>query len=216
MIEDDSTAVNTIALSLPSDWREVPIDPAELVSVVEAGAAERMPGSQYESLEFRRQLVLIRRLAEQAHQSGVVFMAVFSSDAMAGEADGPDEDEPYFLSVICFVVTRSATEMDVNRVEFRHLRTAVESERSAGAERVENPVVLELRGGPTVRDVVVRSNRFPDVDGEVQVFEARYYQLMGEGEGMAVLGFVTPNVELAPDFTELFDSIADSLEFVSA
>src|SRR5437660_169180 len=98
---------DTFVISLPTTWIEVPANPEELVAFVRDRAERQLPVEQRESIEFRRVLVLLRRLAEQVQQGGIVFTAVSSEEVALGTGD-PTDDEPYFVVAYCWLATMHA------------------------------------------------------------------------------------------------------------
>jgi hypothetical protein len=46
--------------------------------------------------------------------------------------------------------------------------------------------------------------------------DCRYHVVIGPGEGLAVLAFSSPNVEISAELVGLFDEIAATLDFVAA
>lgn len=202
---------DTMVITLPEGWVQAPTDPAELVALIRAGLVARLDPAVTGSMAFKRELVLIRRLAEQADRGGVVFLAGSVEDLGA-----EDVEEPYLLTSVCYVATRSAAELGAGRIQLAQLQQAVEAPRpDPSVSRAEQPRLVELGGGPAIRDVALRRVPVPG-GGGVEVLEVRYHQLIGEGVGMAVLGLVSPNVELAGELVGLYDTIAGSLEFVAA
>jgi hypothetical protein len=212
------TAVDTFLISLPEGWSQIPADPAALVAWIEAAASAAGP-DRAADLEFRRGLLALRRLAEQAGRGGAVLTAVFAetlTDDIGLRGDEHEQRAPYHLAAICQLVTVPASRTSSGRMTFEQLQLAVSPEpREPGVARASKPQVVQLTGGPAIRDVMVRSV-VVERGERIDVLECRYHSIIGSGEGMAVLAFSTPNVELADDLLALFEAIADTLEFAAA
>lgn len=210
-------AADTFIVSLPPGWAEVPLVPGEIIETMRARAAAVRGADDKEddSIEYRRALLLLRRLAEHAEQAGVVFMA--TSVEQVPVPDDPSEDAaPYFLTAMAYLMTKRASALGAERLEFSQLQAAVDPEPTeAGVSRLERPHVVDLTAGPAVRDVTVQRMEV-GASEVVEVLSCRYHLLIGEGEGMAVLGFQSPNVELTAELLELFETIGMTLEFVPA
>ena len=206
---------DTFVISIPEGWGEMPIDPDELVKATRVRAAAA--GENTASIEFRRSLVLLRRFAEQAQQGGVVFVASMNEAIPSIEPGEGAPADPYFVTALAWLVTHRASELGAGRIEFAQLQAAVEPEPTEkGISRVERPRVFELAAGPGIRDVSVQRVEVSGLDQPVDVIHCRYHLLVGTGEGMAVLGFMTPNVDLHEEMLGLFHAIAQTLEFVTA
>jgi hypothetical protein len=206
---------DTFVLSLPDRWREVPTDPDALAESVRAGGRSH---GRPESVELRRLVVLLRRMAEHAQDAGLVFAAALTEELTIdeGEDDEP-ETEPYLVGAFAWLVTRRASELGVGLLSFAQLQAAVEPEPTAsGNRRLERPRVLDLPGGPALRELTTRVVHDAGLDQPVEVFECRYHILIGAGEGLAVLGFASPNVELADELVDLFHAVASTFDLVSA
>jgi hypothetical protein len=207
---------DTFVISIPDAWTELPTEPHAMVERLREQVMERLPDDARDSIGFRRLLVLCRRVAEQVAQAGFVFATSYCEVIDGAETPGGD-DEPYLISVIGWMATKRAADLDAERVTFEALRDAVV--RDAGIrshERVEAPRVVELHHGPAVLELLMREVPSPNSSERVPIFEARFHTLIGAGDGFAVLGFTTLNTELADELVELFHAIASTLEFAAA
>ncbi len=200
--------MDSFVISLPSSWGEIDLDPARFVTGVTERARADRGDTFVASLEFRRQLLLLRRILEQTQLAGVVFLAGF------GDVAEGDDGETVMTSA-AYLVTSAAERFGTETLSFADVRVAVnDMELPANAERAQDPIVIDLGQGPVVRESLLYRDR-----GEDDAYAAvgvRYFSTIGDGEGLAVLGFITPNVALVDEFTDLFDSIATTLEFVRA
>lgn len=210
---ETSTPMNSFVLTLPEGWVEVPSDPEELVTRISDRIASTRPGA-LDDIEVRRSLFLLRRLAERAQQAGLALSAA-TLESIDGEAE--EDDGAYLLAATAWLAVLPAEHFGVPVVTFEQLRAAVdESPGGSQVERLHDPVLVDLPGGAAMRDSTL--SRRPLGDGtaeQVPILDVRYHTIVGEGEGLAVLGFLTPNVELADELGELFEAIAQTLEFVA-
>jgi hypothetical protein len=206
--------MNSFVLTLPEGWIEIPPDPDELVATISDRIASAHPDA-LEDIDVRRSLFLLRRLAARAQQAGLALSAATLESIDEGKTE--EDDSVYFLIAIAWLAVLPAEHFGVPVVTFGQLRAAVDQSRGdAQIERLHDPVVVDLPGGPAMRDTSL--SRRPIGDGtqdQVSILDVRYHTIVGEGEGMAVLGFTTPNVELADELGELFEAIAQTLEFVA-
>jgi hypothetical protein len=208
-----STHPDSFVISLPEGWREVPLDPAGLVDAVREGASATLPPEMVDSLEFKHQLLVLRRLAQQMSAAGVVFAAAMSDAVTTDDADEP----PLFLSAVMTLATFHAQSLGADTIRFEHLqRGASEAATSSGLELLAEPTVVELGDSPAVYVVGTQRVEDPNTGSSMLLLHCRYYVIIGEGDGMAALAFLTPNVEISDEFAELFYSVACGLEFTTA
>lgn|GEM_PF-4590177 len=206
-----NTHMDSFVISLPPTWGEIDLDPYRFVETVRERARSDGGDALADSLEFRRQLLAVERILEQSQLAGLVFLAAY------GDMVEPTEDgaEAAITTAAVYLVTAPAARFGVDSLSFADLRVAVsEMELPANAERADDPIVLDLGQGPVLREsLLYRDRQRPN---EFAALGLRYFSTIGDGEGLAVLGFITPNVALSDEFTDLFDSIATTLEFVKA
>ena len=205
------THLDSFVISLPPTWTEIELDPDRFVESTRERVRSDGGDALADSLEFRRQLLAMERILEQSQLVGLVFLAAYG-DMMepAGAATGGS-----ITTAAVYIVTVPAERLGVDSLSFADLRVAVsEMDLPANAESVDDPIVLDLGQGPLLRESLLYRDRQRSTD--FAALGLRYFSTIGEGEGLAVLGFITPNVALADEFTDLFDSIATTLEFVKA
>jgi len=208
-----SAPPDSFVLSLPEGWMEVPLDPDELVAAIRQSAAERLPSGTVESLEFKHQMLVMRRIAQQAIAGGVVCAAAYSDAVEMTDASEP----PVLLGAVMALATFSADSLRTDRVLFEHLqRGAAEATAESSIELLAEPTVIEVGGSPAVYVTGIDRVDDPAAGQTIAVLHSRFYLLIGAGTGMAALTFLTPSVELSEEFLELFYVIANSLEFTTA
>lgn len=211
MMSEDlmSTGMDSFVISLPPTWSEIELEPDRFLETLRERSRAAGGDALAESLELRRQLLAVERVLEQSQLAGLVFLAGYGDRIEA--SDGAEA----VTTAAVYLVTAPAERFGVEALTFADVRVAVsEMEQPANAERADDPIVLELGGRPMLREpLLYRDRQVPDQFAAVSL---RYFSTIGDGEGLAVLGFITPNVALAEEFTQLFDSIATTLEFVKA
>lgn len=72
---------------------------------------------------------------------------------------------------------------------------------------------VELAAGAGVRDDGLTTITHPDWDGPVEAYQRRFCVPVPGHDRLAVLAFLTPNVELKEAFAPVFDAIAETLAF---
>jgi hypothetical protein len=209
-----TTAPDTVSLSLPAGWVEIPLEPGALQTRMRANV-EALDPDAAGSVEFRRLLLLLGQVVERVERAGVVMLFAYVEDVKQGEAT--DDEEPYLVSAVGWLATQRQPAQATRPLRFADVEAAAEKRsREGGRQRVEAPRVRDLAGEPSLREVWLRTIDGPGLDAPTEVLETRYSRLIGEDDGLAVMGFTTPNLELASELTALFDAIADTLELVTA
>jgi hypothetical protein len=206
-----TSAPDTVSLALPAGWIEIPLEPGALATRMRTSVEALDPGAAA-SVEFRRLLLLLGEVVDRVERAGIVMLFAYVEDVKQGE----DGDEPYLVSALGWLATQRKPE-EAPMLRFADVEGAAEIRaRDGGRQRVETPRVRDLAGEPSLREVWLQKIDGPGLDAPTEVLETRYTRLIGEGDGLAVMGFTTPNLELADELTALFDAIADTLELVTA
>lgn len=217
---------DTYVIRVPGTWQELPTNPQALRDLVRSNAETNLSVDALESVDFRRFLLVISKLAEQGEQAGLVYLASYI-EAVSEElkaTDVPDEaaptteaSRPGLLMASVALMTRRAQDFGSNPITLDAVRAAMEPEPDdASVRRVRKPEVLVLSAGAAVRDLTLRNLHDPRIPESVDVLTVTYHLPIGDGEGLAVLAFQTPCLGLADEFIELFHAIAQTLEFVTA
>jgi hypothetical protein len=202
----ENPPLDSFVISLPFGWEAIELEPDEVLDRLR----ERLPPPDDSDSEMdrRRMLLVIRRMVEHARQAGIVLGAV-GADTIDAEDEPPLE-----LVNLLYLATVPAAAVGADVVRFEQVKEVAEREPEPPIRRLRPPTVERLQAGDALRDIRLRT--YSEVEPELTVLEVRYHLLIGAGEGMAVLGFLTPNVELADELLDLFHAVADTLEFVAA
>lgn len=197
--------INTFMLSLPEGWHEIDLDPDAVAEVL----AEHAPESDDEEVQraFRRQVLVARRIVAQVQQGGVTWAAAMGETHEEG-------GEVFGLTCLAYLAVQSAADVGADQLTFEQLREAASAELPVGQDRLQQPQLVDLTAGPALRDRILHRDTSSE-EVETHSLDVRYHVLVGSGDGFAVLGFITPNVELADELGELFEAIAQTLEFVA-
>lgn len=65
-----------------------------------------------------------------------------------------------------------------------------------------------MRSGPSIECVELVSSRWAS---SAESLKVSYYKPLAGGDWLGVLTFQTPNVEMEPEWTEVFRAVADTL-----
>jgi hypothetical protein len=207
-------SIDSFLLSLPSGWQSLPVDEESLVRQFEERAAQELTVDQRESDDFRHARLWLRRLGEIVKNADLSLAASW----LAGNDPSTNDKAPATGSIevlgaaLC-LLARRASDLGVDQIEFDALMGATDA---PGDDLLQAPTVTQLSAGPAVRRVTTRQQRGLPPDEALTILDCRYSLLIGPGEGVAVLGFTTPNAEIADQWIALFEAIANTLEFVRA
>lgn len=186
------TVATSVSIQLPSGWIELDPRAPDLISEL-----ERAIGVAPEAREAARTLLgpLALELNRTTAGSEVVLVGLF---AQAIEIDGSAEP---------FVVTANvvlAVSPQVGSLE--EVRATLE----AASGRISP---IDLPAGAGVLATAETEVSDPAWEGSAPARTRRYLVLVPGTDRMAALNFLTPNLDLADQFDEVFDAIATTLEF---
>lgn len=220
--------VDSIALGLPTEWEEHPLDP----DTFEQSLAEQM--SQFKTLglsviDRRRTELLKRQLRDLLLAHRVLYVATtvalaepeqIEADAGAendAEPDGTaasgggDADGRELVSAAVAVSVTSRQEigapvpLDTGTI-LRSMSTSADED----SRDLDAPSRVDLEAGPAVR--LARLHRVPVGDGAiVESIVQTYLVPFDGGERLCSLQCVTPNISVGGLFSSLFDAIANTL-----
>lgn len=191
--------VTAVRLRLPSGWLE--LDPREPDLVTELHRAIRRLWG--ENVDDARALSLLGplalRLRTLANTADVLLVGLYADVVPAPPGDLP-------LIITAHAMLALSPELD----ELASVRKEIE----AGARNDDLELdVVDLPAGRAVRvsgDITISD---PAWDGEVPARLRRYFVPVPGQSRIALLSFLTPNLELRDAFDEVFDAIAESLGF---
>lgn len=188
-------------VATPANWFDLDLDPATSEASVERLVEERA-GDAPEQAEVRAQMArLLRRASTDAARQGAVFASLLS-DVVEGR--------PVAASLLVSLKADSAD--------------AASGDLKALAERLRRPTgsnqgpaevgVVELPAASAVR-VRRRTATEPEGAGgeRAEVETVQYFVPVPGVPSLLVLSFSTPNLPLAEVFVELFDAMAQTLQW---
>jgi hypothetical protein len=187
------------------------MDPDELAALLRAQAEAALPEDVTQSIEHRRRILVAKRMAEHAAGSGIVFGAGLTTDV-------GDANDPYALTALVFLSTFPSETLGADEVTFEQVRLGAEAAANdSPATPLSEPAVVEIPSGPAIRTIGMETVAERNEENlPLRVLHIRYFTVIGDGDGIAALAFLTPNVELSEEWGDLFHSIACSLEFAAA
>lgn len=218
--------IDSYALTLPSQWAEVPLQPAErktFVAEAKAQLAEAEGWSKTHERRFDLSLAHYDQALDAMNASfAATYVDVWPADEVTADLAADDSGEPLLVTASCAMgtISRKGVGEDLP-LTAPTLLMAVANERSKapvdsrvlGAADLEPPAIVELEAGRAVR---VRRHQFVrtslgKADG---VFTETYLVPHSEdGDHACILSFGTTSVKLTTDFAALFARVAETLKF---
>lgn len=186
------TRPDTVSLQLPTGWIE--LDPREPDLVGELRKAIDVP----DDADDAAVAVLAPLALELARTAAGADMVLVGFFAQAIEIDGVTE--PFVITAnVVLAVSPQVGSLD-------EVRAALE-----GSDTTISPI--DLPAGAGVLATGSTEIRDPDWEGSVPARTRRYLVPVPGTDRIAALNFLTPNLDLADQFDEVFDAIAATLEF---
>lgn len=210
-----SVMPDSVALALPEGWEDIPLDESERREFV----AQQLDGLKEAGFDDRADLRQIELLAELGFQLADSARVMMASSLVAiletsGE-DGEDQDSDVLtanLVVSGFLREDFNTDVPL-RAEFMaesYSRRVPSDDQKARYDFVEPPSVCEI-GGLKAAKLVRLMSLPPERGSDIKQFTQTYLVSVAEGDAVIVLQFTTMNFELAREFSELFEMIAQTL-----
>ncbi len=224
----DSThdMVDTYAITLPSQWSEVPLDGNERHLHVRALKRSLAKTAGWSKTQERRLDLSLAHFdnslaAINASFAGA-YVDLWSADDVTSDLAERDSGEPLLVTANCAIGTMSRKgvghDLPLNAPT---LLIAASSERASaaidprvvGTTNLEPPKLVELGPGKAVR---LRRHQFVrtslgKADG---VYTETYLVPHSEaGDHACILSFGTTSVKLTTDFAALFEKVASTLQF---
>lgn len=218
--------IDSYALTLPSQWSEVPLEADERSTFIADAKAELAKADGWTKTHERRFDLSLTQYDHALQAMNASFAAtyvdVWPADEVTAELGADDSGEPLLVTASCAMgtISRKGVGEDLP-LTAPTLLMAVANERSKvpvdprvlGATDLEPPAIVELDAGRAVR---VRRHQFVrtslgKADG---VFTETYLVPHSEdGDHACILSFGTTSVKLTTDFAALFARIAETLRF---
>lgn len=215
----------TITLDLPEGWRQIPLDRAGIVAMVDEAASAGESALPREQADFLKAF-LTKRVVEAADAS-VVLAATYIEPLPENEVvpatseeillpDGSVNADAFpqvVLSAVGILSTHPASKIfsGETKVSVELLAQALATPPDKRTRYLHDPVIVDLPAGPAV-EVKALESFSPGGSGErVSILHVSYHLPVGEGSGLALLSFQTPCLGLADEFLGLFRLMAGSL-----
>jgi hypothetical protein len=187
----------TVELLLPVTWNPLDLDPETRTASIARLTDRTMQSGAAAANARARMRAEFERAAEIGAASGAVLAFVYWS-----VRDGKLASASLFVALVDATVPSEAP-------------AASEPEALAGALAARyGGEVSELAGGPGAR--VQRRGRVPTAGSAGPEAEiVTWYAPHRSGRRLAILTFSTPNIDLADEFGEVFDSLADTMRWTA-
>jgi hypothetical protein len=221
---------DSIGIAIPRQWNELPVERAQFDRFCTEAKA-RWVEAEWDRTTQRRAELLLNRIRGDLLRHGVQFVAVYLGEptdddrAAAVPVEGEDEAAQDVLMASCTVGTYTKEVLGAradltlgNLVmafgrKHKQQQPQVSALRFKSITNLEPPILHDLPIGRSVR-----LRRLYELLSEgflPQRFYGETYltPLAGEGGRCTITHFTTPNLGLAPVFSELFEKIAATLTF---
>ncbi len=225
-VRSSSPVVDSYALTLPSQWSEIPLEADERRQFVTDAKARLATVDGWTKTNERRFDLSLAHYDQALRSMSATFAAayvdVWPAEEVSAELAEDDSGEPLVVTANCALgtISRSGAGKDLP-LTAPTLLLAVSNERSKvpvdarvlGATDLEPPKIVELSAGRAVR---VRRHQFVRTGlGKANgVFTETYLIPHSEaGDHACVMSFGTTSVKLTTDFAALFSRIAETLRF---
>ena len=207
---------DSVALTLPDSWEDIPLDEAahrthikQQLSALEQNGAVSRAGL--------RQLELLAAWSRQAAIAGRVMLASsFFAVASADDADGDEDSVGHLLTATLIVSALRRDEIGTDLPLSAETMVAAFADNSPSDNdatrytHIETPQVCEIGGYQAARLIRLMTwKRNPA--SEFRQFLQSYLVSCADGDAVIVLQFSTTNFEHARPFSELFTRIAQTL-----
>lgn len=205
---------DSVALALPEEWVDIPLGNAAYREFMEK-QLQALQEAGFQDRANLRQLELLMELGHQLATSARVMMASSLVALMSG-ADSEEEDDAVVLMANLVVSGFLREELDTDiplRAEIlaeSYSRRSPSDDENARYDHIEPPSVCKIGGYNAARLVRLMSLP-PERGSDIKQFMQTYLVSVADGDAVIVLQFSTMNFELAREFSELFETIAQTL-----
>ena len=203
---------DSIALALPDEWLDIPLEESEYREFTKQ-QLEDLKGAGVEDRADLRQFELLAAVGYQLAQSSRVMIAS-SYVEVEPAADDDDEDLVLMANLVVSGFLREDIGTDVPlRAELMaesFSRRVPSDDENARYDYIEPPTVCEIAGIKATKLLRLMSLP-PERGSDIKQFTQTYLVSVAEGDAVIVLQFSTINFELAREFSELFEHIANTL-----
>lgn len=189
-------------LYLPPEWVEFDLTAADAIDQAGSFLQDRL-GDEYDNPASRVFEAMLRKALVEAMAGGVVLAGAYADvDSEGGE--------PSILSATATVALRSTPGGMAIGPDLIEQLFAPDGD--AAPDR--SVASVDLSVGPVIRIAETRTVQLEDWPQAGQFFTVQFFIPTPSGTGLAILTFTTPTLPLADGFSDLFDVIAESFEYV--
>lgn len=203
---------DSIALALPEEWDDIPLEKAEYRAV----AKKQLQALKEAGLNDRADLRQFELLMELGHQLATAARVMMASSLVALMGNSEEEDDTTILManliVSGFLREDLGTDVPLRAgiLAESYSRRAPSDDEKARYDLIEPPSICEIGGYEAAK--LLRLMSLPPERGvDIKQFIQTYLVSVAEGDAVIVLQFSTMNFEIASDFSELFEAIAQTL-----
>lgn len=230
-LDGDLPPIDSARLSLPRQWVQVTAERGHIDRLfTETLSNIEDEGITLPKAEIRRLEASFGQLRRYVHDNGIAGLGLFADvfltepEATATAETTAARGEPFLASATMAIIhldkARLGTEVSLSPKSLALLlsRTRPNEPEEQPAHRLtslEPPAVIELPAGPATVLKQVMEYR-PSVVESAKLFTQSYFVTAPEEEGerVTLLQFSSPNVDLAPSLSRLFETIATTFVFL--
>lgn len=214
MAERSTSLPDSVGVRLPVDWVDFPLEDAEFKRFLERFVADVRDNGDVPRTQIRQTELFLVQARNVALSNRVIaasgFVDVENTDAAGLPVSG---------SMVVATLDRRSLDTDVPllpEVLISSLSLDRGGSDSTGVvtDEIEPPSIVKIGDHTAVKAVrLVRSTSESATNHKMLVI--MFLVSVNDGDGVVILQFATPNLELARDFEELFDKIAGTLRLMT-
>lgn len=197
----------TYELSLPEGWEVVPSETDEIYKWVRARVLSVRPDlGSLERTYIQTATAELRRATTRGCELAALFADVVEAEPPSPEADEADATHT-ILSAVAVLAFMHCSELEGLR-KFTPGFVRLGLRKDHEGRPLASPRELPMRSGTSIECVELVSSRSAS---SAESLKVSYYKPLAGGEWLGVLTFQTPNVEMEPEWSEVFRAVADTL-----
>ena len=209
---------DSIGIGLPREWATLPIEQRAFENMCDDLRKRWREDPDWDRSTERRAELLLARVRAEMRKVGIKAAAMYveSFEATPGAGADTEADVEVLMATVTFgIYTRADLETKLP-LTLANLAAAFSAppRRTHEYKRITNlelPALYELRPGKSIRlrrlYELEQPGRLPD-----RFYGESFVLALGDDdEACGILNFVTTNIDLSQNFSELFESIADTV-----
>lgn len=234
--ENELPPIDSVRMSLPRQWVQVTADREHIDRLYEETLSNiEDEGVTLSKPEIRRLEASFGQMRRYLLDNGIASLAVFAdvfrnepgadASTIGSKDEAHEPEDEYFLASATMAIVhldkeRLGTEISLSPKSLAMIlsRTRPNEPEKRSAHRLtalEPPALIDHPAGPATVLKQVLEYR-PSVVEATHLFTQSYFisPPEHEGERITLLQFASPNVDLAPSLSKLFEAIAQTFVFV--